>query len=253
LLLEVARLATDADRLEEASGLLDQAEALSKTVRSPPWTNGRLEQQRGVVAILRDDVDGASAIASQALARPTTSLARSRLLNLIGLVAVERSAFDEARQATEESLAIARESGNLAAEVVDLCNLAEIALRAGHHQAAAQHQLASLTLAQQLGAVREASSALVVAARLAAAADEWAPAARLQAAADAVMSRIGVHLYPTDRALSDALLATAAARLGPDRYDVEHEAGSNLAIDEAITAARSVLEAQSGEPVSAPR
>ena len=96
---------------------------------------------------------------------------------------------------------------------------------AGDHHAAARRQLECLDLALELGSLREVVSAWVVAARLAALSDDWATATRLQSAADTTMARIGLSLYPMDRAVCDELLAAAPSHIGSSRFDAELERG----------------------------
>ncbi|HEU4842326.1 MAG TPA: hypothetical protein VFT09_12810, partial [Ilumatobacteraceae bacterium] len=112
---------------------------------------------------------------------------------------------------------------------------------AGNHHAAARRQLECLDLALELGALREVVSAWVIAARLAAVGDDWAAATHLQSAADTTMARIGLSLYPMDRAVCDELLAAALAHIGSARFDAELERGRTLAVTDATGEARRVL------------
>ncbi len=166
---------------------------------------------------------------------------RSRLLNVLCLAACEARGYDEARDAGLASLEISTLLGNIEARVVDLGNLAEIEMLAGDHHAAAQRQLECLDLALELGSLREVVSGWIVAARLATHRDDWDTATRLQAAAETAMERIGLSLYPADRAVCDELLADARTRLGPTRYDAHMEQGRTLPVTDATDEARSVL------------
>ena len=120
-----------------------------------------------------------------------------------------------------ESLEISTRLGDIEARAVDLGNLAEIELLAGDPHAAARHQLECLDIALELGSLREVASAWIIAARLAAMSDDWATATRLQSAADALMARIGLSLYPTDRAVCDQLLADAPTHTGSAQFDTQ--------------------------------
>ncbi len=241
LLVDVVILAVDQGLIDVAADLLDDAELLAADVGVPPWIDGRIDQFRGIVAIHRRDTEGARSRAHTALGRTTSALGRSRLLNVLCLAACEETGYDEAREAALGSLEISALLGNIEARAVDLGNLAEIEMLAGNHDAAARRQLECLDLALELGALREVVSALVVAARLAALGDDWATATRLQSAADTTMARIGLSLYPMDRAVCDELLAAARSHTGSALYDAELERGRTLPLTDATGEARRVL------------
>ena len=98
-----------------------------------------------------------------------------------------------------------------------------------------------LDLAIELGLVREVTSSWIVAARLAPMTGDWTTATRLQSAADTVMVRIGLSLYPADRALCDELLAAATTHLGAASFDSLIAASRTLSLTEATAQARQVL------------
>jgi hypothetical protein len=241
LLVDVVILCVDQGLIDIATELLDEAELLAADVGAPPWVDGRIDQFRGVIAIHRGDVDGARSLAHTALGRTTSALGRSRLLNVLCMATCEQRGYDEAREAALGSLEISTLLGNIEARAVDLGNLAEIEMLAGNHHAAARRQLECLDLALELGALREVVSAWVIAARLAALGDDWAAATHLQSAADTTMARIGLSLYPMDRAVCDELLAAALAHIGSAQFDAELERGRTLAVTDATGEARRVL------------
>ncbi len=241
LLLEVVMLAVDQGLIEVAADLLDEAALLAADVGSPPWVDGRIDQLRGVVAIHRGDLEDARSIARAALARTPSPVARSRLLNVLCMAASEASGFDEAREAALGSLEIATRLGNIETCAVDLGNLAELELLAGNPHTAARHQLECLAIALELGSLREVTSSWVVAARLAAMSGDWETATRLQSASDVTMARIGLSLYPMDRAVCDELLAEAPTHTGSSQFDTQREIGRSLAVTDATDEAQRVL------------
>ena len=216
-----------------AADLLDEAELLAAEVGSPPWVDGRIDQYRGVIAVHRGDFEDARSIARAALARTTSPAGRSRLLNLLCIAACEESGYDEAREAALGSLEIATGLGNTESRAVDLGNLAEIELLAGNPHAAARRQLECLAIALELGSLREVISSWVIAARLAAMSGDWETATRLQSASDATMERIGLSLYPMDRAVCDELLAEAPTHTGSSQFDTQREIGRTLTVTDA--------------------
>jgi predicted ATPase/class 3 adenylate cyclase len=241
LLVHVVVLSIDQGLIDVATELLDEAELLAADVGAPPWVDGRIDQFRGIIAVHRGDIDGARSLAHAALGRTTSALGRSRVLNVLCMATCEQGGYDEAREAALGSLEISTLLGNIEACAVDLGNLAEIEMLAGNHHAAARRQLECLDLALELGALREVVSAWVIAARLASLSDDWAAATHLQSAADTTMARIGLSLYPMDRAVCDELLAAALARIGSSRFDAELERGRTLSVTDATGEARHVL------------
>ena len=246
LLIEVVGLAVDQGLIDVAAGLLDEAELLAADVGSPPWVDGRIDQFRGVIAVHRGDFEDARSIARAALARTTGPAARSRLLNVLCMAASEGSGYDEAREAALESLEIAARLGNIEARAVDLGNLAELELLAGNPHAAARRQLECLDIALELGSLREVTSSWIIAARLAAMSGDWQTATRLQSASDATMARIGLSLYPMDRALCDELLAEAPTHTGSSQFETQREIGRTLAVTDATDEAQRVLMTVAG-------
>ena len=71
--------------------------------------------------------------------------------------------------------------------------------------------------------------------------DDWAAATRMQSAADALMARIGLSLYPGDRAVCDQLLADAPTHTGASQFDTQLQIGQALAVTAVTDEARRVL------------
>jgi hypothetical protein len=247
LLLAVALLAIDGvDRRDDAQALVDEAEALAVTHSVPLWADGQIEQVRGLLLISR----GASAVALEVvragLSRVTTSRGRARLYNVAGLAAAEAGDGEGAMAAFEDAAALDVEDGALESASIDLANVAEAALRLGDGARAAARQLESLDLALALGFRQEVSSAWIVASRLADSDGDHQTAVWLQAAADALLEVLGIRLYPSDRALCDAVLDRGRTAVGNDRFAELTEQGRSAHADEVVSRARPVLIAKAG-------
>jgi predicted ATPase/class 3 adenylate cyclase len=238
-----ATLATDTKDLALAHEQLDQADALRRVVGQPPeWAENLIGQQRAVLAVIEGQPIDAVEIADQMVAQATTTRGRLRALNAKLLGEVELGQLDAASQTSEQCVALSRDSGNQQALVVELGNAAEIAFRVGDRHAAAEWQRSSLELALELGDLRDAANAAVLAARLAAAAKNWDAAARLQCGADELLERTGSQLYPTDRAMCDELLREAAARLGPHEYALRAQDAANFDVVQLADAAHAIFD-----------
>ena len=243
LLAEAAGLAADHGDLEHATRLLDEAQATRDKVGTSPWISGRIEQQRGVIALQHGDPELASRIALDALGSVTEIAGRARTLNLLGMAYVELGRFDDARATMQQALALADERADSAMRSGVLSNLAEIELRAGRRASSAGHQLECLDVALQLGSTQDVVYGVIVAARLAVEDGHPGLAARLQSAADATLDAIGLSLYPSDRLLCDELLARSSEQLGESEFERARAAGRSADIVDLVRDMRAVLEA----------
>lgn len=140
----------------------------------------------------------------------------------------------------EQSLALIP-AENLVASATTHGNLAEALMQMGEHERAAEHQLSALRLGEQLGMPLLVGFALIVAARLQAAAAAWLEAVRLHGAADRIIEEAGYMLDPRDVALSEQMLGDARSRVG-DVYQRALDAGYALTIDEATRAGIQALQ-----------
>ena len=135
-----------------------------------------------------------------------------------------------------------------------LNNLVEEELRDGAVRRAAGHQRDALDYAAELGMEHLTTFGLIVAARIAAGEGADALAARLHAHAEARLATAGLHLYPDDQALSDAMLETVAARLGAAAYAEARRSAQELTVERALAEAEEVLATAAGEaPIDAAR
>jgi predicted ATPase/class 3 adenylate cyclase len=247
LLLAVALVAIDGvDRLDDAEALLDEAEALATTCPLPLWADGQIEQVRGLLLISRGASAAGLDVVRAGLGRVTTSRGRARLYNVAGMAAAEAGDGEGAMVSFEEAAALDLEDSALESASIDLANVAEVALRLGDGTRAAARQLESLDLALALGLRQEASSAWIVASRLADSDGDHETAVWLQAAADALLEVLGIRLYPSDRALCDAVLERGRTAVGNDRFTELTERGRLAHADEVVSRARPVLIAKAG-------
>lgn len=246
LLNNVAFILNEAQLPEQALVLIAEAESLAATAGLPPWLEGRLEQERGIVEIIQGNPGRAREIALDGLARVTSKRARANLLELLMLALIEEGDYRGAIDAGAEALAISKERGDL--ELVSLLasSLAEASWRLGDHPAAAARQLESLSLGMQTGRRRDIAYACIMAARLADAEQDHATATRLQSAADRILEEAGASLYPADAALRLELLDGCRDGLGDESFDVERTAGAALEVQDAVGAARQRLELAAG-------
>jgi len=241
LLEQVAYLLDETQRPDEADLVLAEAEALAQEVGIPPWLDGRIEQERGIVELLRDNPTRARELALEGLGRVTGTRGRASVLELQMLAALELGEFAEAIASGDEALALVQERGDLEMSSLLLSSLAEIAWRAGDHPTAASRQLESLSLGLQSGRRRDIAFGYIMAARLAAERGDDATATRLQSSADRLLEEAGASLYPTDSKLRDELVAACRDRLGAIRFDDESKRGRDLGADVAAQIASEVL------------
>lgn len=242
LLVLCAAQALNSGDTKLAMTLLDKAIALRlELAGEAPWDEMHLEQQLGIVAVIRGNPRAALQLAEEALDRATSPRGRERLLNLHAIAATElgddRQAREFARKALEEGLV----RGNVASVMINYCNLAEVALRLGDLTDAAQQQLHGDRIAQQLGKESVIAFSMIIAGRLTATADRWADATRLCANASAVLARNNTPLYPSDQAIVDQLLEHARNALGLEPFKKHYDEGGSLHMSDAIALTGTVL------------
>lgn len=242
LLQQVAFLLDETQRPEEAEPVLALAESLAQEVGVPPWLEGRLEQERGMVELLRGNPVRARELALEGLGRVTGSRGRASVLELQMLAAVELGHITEAIAAGDEALALTQKRGDLEISSLLLASLAEAAWRGGDHAAAARRQLESLSLGLQTGRRRDIAYGCIMAARIGASQGVYEAAVRLQSAADRLLVEAGVSLYSADSRLRDELLETCRQRIGAVQFEVETERGRELNTEDAVKIAFEVLQ-----------
>jgi hypothetical protein len=122
-------------------------------------------------------------------------------------------------------------------------NLAEVEMGLGNWASAARHQRACLARALEIGAPVMVAFSIIVAARLAEAADDPTTAVTLHGQADVLLETTGFALYDADRRLSDEMLKRAEERLGSDAFAAARATGRALTVMDAAALADEVLRA----------
>jgi predicted ATPase/class 3 adenylate cyclase len=201
---------------------------------------------------------------------------RAAASHLYGMLCGSEGRIDEARAATERSVALAREVGDRWLEGASINNLGDFLMNEGDLEAAARHFEISLAIAREdgdpyrislalsnlaelaldagdLGRARTLTAQVLRIARAESIADQIAagllvsglvalpedPSAgvRLIAAADRLLLAEGSFHQPYERAQRDAGLAAGRARLGAEAFDAAYVAGGAAGLEEAIDAA----------------
>jgi predicted ATPase/DNA-binding winged helix-turn-helix (wHTH) protein len=191
---------------------------------------GYLADQRGDSARALALVEEALAIAhdlqDQALV--------ARALNAKGDIYRAMDNMEAARPLYEESLALARATDNLDLVTAVCDNLARVFIRRGEPERALPLLVEGLQLSRATGSKWRAICALDVTVGLAAAATDWAFAARMRGAAEA---RVKASKYARERA-DEAFLAPWTQRireaLGETAYSATFDSGFALSNEQAV-------------------
>ena len=158
----------------------------------------------------------------------------ARALNAKGDIYRAMDNMEAARPLYEESLALARATGNLDLVTVVCDNLARVFIRRGEPERALPLLVEGLQLSRATGSKWRAIGALDVTVGLAAAATDWAFAARMRGAAEA---RVKASKYARERA-DEAFLAPWTQRireaLGETAYSATFDSGFALSNEQAV-------------------
>jgi predicted ATPase/class 3 adenylate cyclase len=234
--LRVGEISAAAEALEAAETSLRQAGRL------PAWDDVAVERLRGELHNRRGDYQAGADTARRELERGPSVRGVGRMSNLLGLALLGLGDLDHAYRAFEGELE-AYEREDLESYIASSHgNLAEVAMQQGRTAVAAGHQKVCLELGVAVGAPVMVAFSLIVAARLAAGERAWGLAVRLHTRAEAILGETGVAIYTDDAAISEAMLAEAARRLGRDAMRAEQAAGEGLELPEAIDHAREVFD-----------
>ena len=99
LLIEVARLGIEIGDIDAASDLLADADRLAGVDGVPDWMDGRIDHQRGIVAIYRGDAAGALSFVLAGLEQTNNPSLQARLWNLHMAASSELGDVDATRRA----------------------------------------------------------------------------------------------------------------------------------------------------------
>jgi non-specific serine/threonine protein kinase len=149
--------------------------------------------------------------------------------------------FDLRQAMTEEALALARAAGHPSTIQLSLTGLVWLAIDRGEFRQAASLLTESLAITGEGGLQWGLPNDLGHVATLAHANGRHASAAQLLGAHDALRERMGLPVWPDQRAAYDQLCATLRAGMAEDTYAAGWTAGQVMPLEEAIALARDVL------------
>ncbi|TMK73042.1 MAG: tetratricopeptide repeat protein [Actinobacteria bacterium] len=158
------------------------------------------------------------------------------LLNL-GRTELARGDHERAAAVLKEGLELAVELDDTWSISVGLSALAQTALQQGDARQARTLLAEALDTARKRGDRRLVAACLQTAAATAAADEDYARAARVWGAADALRQELGASLSPAERAVERVSLAPVRAALGDTEFQQEHASGRALELDDAIALA----------------
>jgi predicted ATPase len=155
-------------------------------------------------------------------------------LDNLGRIATFQQDFETARRYAAESLAMFRTLGDRTGVAISQGNLADALLHLGQLAESRAAMTDSLTLLHAIGEKDGIADGLERFASLATAEGEWARAAKLFGAADALRKSIGTAPAPPDKAEYDGMLAKIRSALATNELVSAWQAGETLTIDEAV-------------------
>jgi hypothetical protein len=159
-------------------------------------------------------------------------------------VALERGDFATARALHEDSLALKQELGNKWDATTSHFNLGFVAVEEREYEVAQAHYIESLRLAREIGyklfivynlvglagVVVQVGSALAIPATL----ESRQRAARLVAAAEAILAKMKAAMEPFIRRQCDRAVAMARVVLDEEAFNAAWAEGEKMTLDEAV-------------------
>jgi non-specific serine/threonine protein kinase len=170
------------------------------------------------------------------------SLLTGNVLNCLAEFARWDGRYADARALYEESLALRREAGHRAGVVQSLINLGLLAQRMGDVPAARSAIAESFRRIAQAGTHVHTSAAILGSAGVAALLHRWDDAAQLLGAAHAAQLPLA-EFDPPDQSISEDTRAAASAALGSPAFAAAFAAGAALGVEAASALARQLMEA----------
>jgi hypothetical protein len=157
---------------------------------------------------------------------------------LLGALALDRGATDDARERLMNSLAICREAGNRRGEATASWWLAKVDSATGVDAEAVRHGLsAALRAFQNFGMIAELLDCLEDYACLTLASGDWTLAARLYAAAAAQRERLKLARPPRGEERWRNDVTQTSASLGRSEFEAAWAGGAAWSLQEAIHSA----------------
>lgn len=218
LLCEAAWLNVIIGDLDRATALLAAADGLCAQVGRPDWKPFTLERVRAEVVAATGDLERAQHIAEAALANASDPVSRGGLLDIAAHLRFELGDARGAASLYGEEVVLWNGLGEEGKAAAANASLAESLLTAGDITGAAKAQRACIDAAFHLGAHLEVVYSIHLTARIAALRMRWNEAGALAAIADDQLARLGVSMYPSDRARADLVVAECREALGEQRH-----------------------------------
>jgi non-specific serine/threonine protein kinase len=177
-----------------------------------------------------------------------------RVLNGLGLVALERSDYPRAEQLLGETLAVARQVGDQVLVPRAMLNLGHTVLRRGDRQRAEGLVRAALRLLREVGDRAQICDGINNLAITATGAAQHARAVRLFGALQGLSEAMDVPFPPFDHASSghDASVAACRAALGAEEFEAGWASGRAVTLEQAIELALAEDHAPTPAPVTSP-
>ena len=235
----------------DAALIVERAAALADRVGVPEWGDMGVVRTKGELALRSNDPEAAARLAEDALAAgPATPRGEARLWNLAAIAHNAMGDLTAASVALDHCLRAEEAAGLETFLATTHGNYAELLLALGDPAGAAQHQLAALDLARSLGQATLIAYSHMVAARFALDDGAAIDAVRIQSAADAILAREGVLLYPGDQEQRLALLDAARETLGDTAFERARTEGESTPADQLADQTDTILRRRAASPSS---
>jgi tetratricopeptide (TPR) repeat protein len=157
--------------------------------------------------------------------------------NALGHVALKMGNLEEARRILESDLAIKRELGLQFLVAADLHGLGDLYLQKGEYQAAFLYANESLAIRRGFRHSLSTAGSLELLAAIAAAQGQARRGARLLAAAEGLREALGTPLPPVERPDVERCVAAARAALGEAEFAAAWAEGRAMSLEEAVALA----------------
>ncbi|HKW80358.1 MAG TPA: tetratricopeptide repeat protein [Casimicrobiaceae bacterium] len=243
-LFDAGQLGCWMGRYSEAQGYLQESLSIARelgdkkavAVVLQPLAMASLGQ--GNLAAARSHLEEALVLASELGNKREIAAA----LNALAQVCRAEGDLDSAEPLYQNVLALARELDDREIIAIGLLNLAMVSIGRGSAARAREALLEALSIAEEIGSKPTGQSALDVCSGLCAVCEDWRNAARLFGAAEAQTGETGLRRDPADEAFLTPLIAEARAALGEAAFAAAEHAGRALTYEQAIEAARALIE-----------
>ncbi len=232
-----------------ARALLHESLALFQRLGDVHWKAVVLTRL-GYVAFMEGDV-----LQAQRMGAEGATVARvmgdpavlSNALVYLGLAQQYGGDLEQSRRCYEECLTLARPLGDRHLIAMALNMLGQLAVTQKSLDEASRLLREAVLLAREVGNVRRLSFLLAAVATLANARGDAEFAVRLDAASQSAAQSVGTVRAQAARANSERMVAAARAHLGATAADAAHDAGRQLSVEQAVSAALTWLGEDASE------